>query len=114
VQLFLAVLLKPPLTVDVAPLAVLLHPAPTNEYVPLAVFPRPPPTNDNKPLAVLPVPPPINAYTPELVFPEPPVIFLIVAVVAENVFALKPPVKFVAPDTVPPVKVPPPEDGRFK
>jgi hypothetical protein len=74
---------------------------------------KPPLINENAPLAVLPVPPPINAYIPEFVLPEPPVIFLIVAVVAENVLALKPPVKFVAPDTVPPVNVPPPEDGRL-
>ena len=46
-----------------------------------------------------------------MVFPEPPVILLIVAVVAENVLAVNPPVKLVAPDTVPPVNV---ADGKFK
>jgi hypothetical protein len=51
---------------------------------------------------------------PELVFPEPPVILLIVAVVADIVLADSPPVKIVAPVTVPPVNVPPPDDGRFE
>jgi hypothetical protein len=42
-----------------------------------------------------------------LVLPEPPIIVLIVAVVDENVLAVKPDMKLVAPDTVPPVKEPP-------
>ena len=37
----------------------------------------------------------------------------LVIVVAEIVFAVKPPVNIVAPDTVPPVKLPP-EDGKLR